>query len=382
MMSKMSKREYLRELKKKYCRSSKKHKTQLLDNFCEFAGYHRKAALRLVNNPLPRKKTRPIPRKKKYDLETVEALKKLWFASGEICAERFHPFIRSLLKCLIDQNQIEVTDETKKQLHKISLGKTKAIISKTKRRSFIKIGALTKPGSILKNQIALRFGPWEQKEPGFFEADTVAHCGGDISGEFVYSLDIIDIASGWSEQAAIWGKGEAATRAELDKIRKRLPFEMKGLDPDNGGEFINYQMHRYCKKHGISLTRAREYHPNDQAHIEQKNYTAIRRLIGYGRLDKKTQQKLLNDLYDNEWRLFLNFFQPTMKLKKKIKNLETGKSKKTYYKAKTPYQRLMRSKHISIEQKLMLRSTYQTLNPIKLKREIDKKVELIRKTLK
>ena len=114
MMSKMSKREYLRELKKKYCRSSKKHKTQLLDDFCEFAGYHRKAALRLVNNPLPRKKTRPIPRKKKYDLETVEALKKLWFASGEICAERFHPFIRSLLKCLIDQNQIEVTDETKK----------------------------------------------------------------------------------------------------------------------------------------------------------------------------------------------------------------------------------------------------------------------------
>ena len=382
MMSKTSKREYLRELKKKYRRAGKKRKTQLLNDFCEFAGYHRKSALRLINNPLPSRWKRPRPRKKKYSLETIEALKVLWRALDEICAERLHPFIPTLLKCLIDQGEIKVSAETKQQLLAISLGKVKAILTSTKRRSFVKIGGLTRPGSLLKNQIALRYGPWEQKEPGYFEADTVAHCGGDISGEFVYSLNTIDIASGWSEQAAIWGKGEMATKEQMDKIRKRLPFVMKGLDPDNGGEFINWQLHRYCKKHNISLTRAREYHPNDSAHVEQKNYTAIRKLIGYGRLDKKVQQKLFNDLYENEWRLFLNFFQPTMKLKKKIKNLETGKSKKIYYKAKTPYQRLMRSKYISQERKLMLKSTYETLNPIKLKREIDRKIELIRRALK
>lgn len=382
MMSKMSKREYLRELKKKYRRAGKKKKGQLLNDFCEFAGYHRKSALRLVGNRLAGKWKRPKPRRKKYDLETIEALKKLWRASGEICGERFHPFIRELLACLESFNEIEITDETKRKLLEISLGKVKTIISKTKRRSLIKIAGLTKPGSLLKSQIALRFGPWEQKEPGYFETDTVGHSGGDPSGEFIYSLNAIDIASGWSEQAAIWSKGEAATREQMDKIRKRLPFAMKGLDPDNGGEFINYQMQRYCKKNNINFTRAREYHPNDQAHIEQKNYTAVRLLIGYGRLDKKIQQRLLNDLYENEWRLYLNFFQPTMKLKKKVKNLVTGKSKKTYYKAKTPYRRLLKSRHISKDQKLMLKSTYKTLNPIKLKREIDRKIELIRRVLK
>lgn len=382
MMSKMSKREYLRELKKKYRRAGKCRKTQLLDDFCEFAHYHRKYAMELVAKPLRKTYKRMRSRKKKYDLETIEALKKLWRAAGEICAERFHPFIPALLKCLSDQNMIEVSDEAKKKLLEISLGKTKAVITKTKRRSLIKIAGTTKPGSIIKSQIALRYGRWEEKEPGYFETDTVAHCGNDPSGEYVCSLNLIDIASGWSEQGAIWGKGETATRTELDKIRKRLPFAMKGLDPDNGAEFINWQMYRYLKKDGISFTRAREYHPNDQAHVEQKNYTAIRQLIGYGRLDKKSQQKLLSDLYENEWRLFLNFFQPTMKLKKKIKNLATGKCKKTYYKAKTPYQRLLNSKHISKDQKLLLKSTYRTLNPITLKSEIDKKVELIRRVLK
>ena len=378
----MSKREYLRELKKKYRRAGKKRKGQLLDDFCCFAGYHRKAALRLVNGRLPAKCKRPKTRKKKYGLETIESLKFLWRAAGEICAERFHPFIPSLLQCLIVQGEITVSDETKRQLRQISLGRVKTIIAKTKRRSLLKIAGLTKPGSIIKSQIALRYGAWEEKEPGWFETDTVGHSGGNPKGEFVYSLNMIDVSSGWSEQAAIWGKGEMATKEQIDRIRKRLPFVMKGIDPDNGSEFINWQLHRYCKKNNISFTRAREYHPNDSCFVEQKNYTAIRQLIGYGRLDKKGQQKLLKDLYENEWRLFLNFFQPTMKLKKKVKNLATGKCKKTYYKAKTPYQRLLKSSHISKDQKLLLKSTYKMLNPITLKRQINNKVELIRRALK
>jgi len=382
MMSKMSKREYLRELKKKYRRADKKRKTQLLDDFCEFTSYHRKAALRLVNGRLPAKYKRIRTRKKKYSLETIESLKFMWRADGEICAERFHPFIPSLLRCLTFQGEMAVSDETKRQLRQISLGKVKTVIAKTKRRSHLKIGGLTKPGSILKSQIALRYGAWEEKEPGWFETDTVGHSGGNPRGEFVYSLNMIDVSSGWSEQAAIWGKGEIATKEQVDRIRKRLPFIMKGIDPDNGSEFINWQLHRYCRNNEINFTRAREYHPNDSCFVEQKNYTAIRQLIGYGRLDKNGQQKLLNDLYENEWRLFLNFFQPTLKLKKKVKDLITGKCRKTYYKAKTPYQRLMKSKYVSKDQKLLLKSTYETLNPISLKRRIDNKVELIRRVLK
>lgn len=382
MMNKMSKREYLRELKKRYHKASKKRKTQLLNDFCTFTGYHRKSALRLINGRLPNQWKRTRPRSRKYDLETIKALRFLWQAAGEICAERFHPFIPTLLKCLTDQGEISISNETKKKLLEISQITVKRIIAHTKHHSFVKIGGLTKPGSLIKSQITLRYGKWEEKEPGWFETDTVGHSGGNLKGEFIYSLNITDISSHWSEQAAIWGKSEKATTEQVDRIRKRLPFEMRGLDPDNGGEFINWSLYHYCQRHAINFTRAREYHPNDQAHIEQKNYTAIRKLLGYGRLDKKSQQALMNDLYNNEWRLYLNFFQPTLKLKKKIKNLATGKCSKTYYRAQTPYQRLMKSKYIFQDQKLLLKSTYKQLNPLKLRREIERKIELIRRTLK
>ena len=199
----------------------------------------------------------------------------------------------------------------------ISIGTVKKIVRKTKRRSLIRIRGTTRPGSLLKNQIAIRYGDWKDINPGWCETDTVAHCGDNVAGEFIYSLDVIDLYSGWSEQAAIWGKGEMATKHEMDKIRKRLPFKMLGLNPDNGSEFINWQLYRYCKKNEISLTRTRSYHKNDNPHIEQKNWTAIRQLIGYSRLNKRKQQYLLNDLYESEWRLYINFFQPMIKLKKK-----------------------------------------------------------------
>ena len=382
MMSKMSKREYLIEMKKKYWKAGKKDKTRLLNDFCDFAGYNRKYALSLLNGPLPQKWKRYKPREKIYDQPVIEALLILWRAANEICGERFHSFIPELLDKLIDCQELEVSEEVKEKLLKISLGTVKRIIRKTKRRSKIKIGGTTKPGSLLKKQIAIRCGRWEETDPGWCETDTVAHCGDYVSGEFIYSLNVVDICSGWSEQAAIWGKGERATREQMDTIRKRLPFPLLGLDPDNGSEFINWQMHRYCRKNNITLTRSRPYHKNDNAHIEQKNWTAIRQLVGYARLEKKKQQQILNDLYGDSWRLYLNFFQPTLKLKEKIRNTETGKTRKKYFEARTPYQRLMNHPKISKEQKAVLFSVYQTLNPIKLQKEIKQKLELIRKTLR
>lgn len=378
----MSKREYLIELKRKYFKASKKKKIQLLDDFCEFTHYHRKSALRLINNRLPSKWKHPKRRDKYYDQPVIDALLILWRACDEICAERFQPYIPTILVKLIECGEITVSEEVRLKLHQISLGTVKKNIQKIQRRSTIRIKGTTRPGSLLKNQIAVRYGDWKDKDPGYCETDTVAHCGESVSGEFVYSLDVIDLYSGWSEQAAIWGKGELATKMQIDKISERLPFKLLGLNPDNGSEFINWQLHRYCKKNQITLTRTRPYHKNDNPHIEQKNWTAIRQLIGYRRLDKRQQQFLLNDLYENEWRLYLNFFQPMLKLKKKVKNLQTGKIKKQYYQAKTPYQRLLEHPKTTQEQRDMLRSVYKTLNPIKIREQINQKLEQIRNTLK
>lgn len=357
-------------------------KTQLLNDFCDFTGYNRKYALQLLNNPVPAKWKRYRTREKTYGQEVVDPMLVLWRAANEICGERFHPFIPVLLPKMVKLGEIKITSEAKEKLLRVSLGTVKRIIRKTKRRSKIKIKGTTKPGSILKKQIAVRYGRWTDTDPGWCETDTVAHCSDDVSGEFIYSLDVIDICSGWSEQAAIWGKGEMATKEQMDVIRLRLPFRLLGLDPDNGSEFINWQMLRYCKKNEITLTRSRPYKKNDNAHVEQKNYTAIRQLVGYARLDKKEQLDILNDLYSNEWRSYLNFFQPTMKLKEKIKDTGTKKTTKKYFEAKTPYQRLMEHPKISQEQKAMLKSTYEKLNPIALQAEIKRKLELLRKTLR
>jgi hypothetical protein len=219
-------------------------------------------------------------------------------------------------------------------------------------------------------------------DPGWCETDTVAHCGDTVAGNYISSLDVVDICSSWSEQCAILNKGEKDVTEAMDGIKNRLPFKLLGLDPDNGAEFINWSLFHYCKKHEVNLTRSRPYHKNDNAHIEQKNWTAIRQLVGYSRFETMEQLNILNDLYANEWRLYLNFFQPTMKLKERIKDTNTGRTKKKYYEAKTPYQRLMEHSNISKEQKDMLISVYDTLNPIALKRQIKRKIGLLKKTLK
>lgn len=383
MMSKMSKREYLNELRPKYRKAGRKQKGQLLSDFCDFANYHRKHALRLLNSPpMVARRTISSRRPRVYDQLTINALLVIWGASNKICAERLQPYIPEMMEKLISCQELEVSPETRGKLLRISLGTVKRIIRAEKNRSRIKIGGTTRPGSLLKGQIEIRYGRWEETDPGWCEADTVAHCGDSMKGEFVFSIDVVDICSGWSEQEAIWGKGEMATTKGIDNMRLRLPFSLLGIDPDNGGEFINWSLYHYCQKHQINFTRSRPFYKNDNAHVEQKNWTAIRQLVGYGRLDQKEHVMLLNDLYQNEWRLYLNFFQPIRKQLKSIRNLATGKTVKQFDQARTPYQRLMEHPRITKEQKEMLQSKYQKLNPVKLLKEIDRKVKLIEKTLK
>jgi len=383
MMSFKSKREYIKEIRDRYKRSSRSQKSQLLQDVSDITGYHRKYVTTLFNKPPPDSAERIYaPRAKKYDQIVIKALGTLWTAANEVCAERLHPFIPEFLERLISCGELIVRPETKKKLLAISLGTLKRCLSTIKPKASFKIGGTTKPGTLLKRQIAIRLGPWIDVDPGWCETDTVSHCGGDPSGTFISSLNIVDISSAWSEQAAIMGKGEKATVESVDGIRNRLPFPLLGLDPDNGSEFINWHLFRYCKSADINLTRSRPNEKNDNAHVEQKNYTAIRQLIGYLRFDTEEQLAILNDLYANEWRLYLNFFQPTMKLREKIKDPTTGKCKKKYYPAQTPYQRLMLHPKVSESTKVMLKSIYERLNPIQLQRQIKSKLNKLRDTLR
>lgn len=383
-MSKQARRDYFRVMGKKYIKASKKRKGAILDDACVLTGLHRKVAARQLlsgaRKQTPRPETRGRPAY--YSHETKQAALKLWHAAGDIAAERLHPFIPDLLDKLVACGELTVSLETDAQLRKISLATVKRIVGSEKHRSTIRIGGTTKPGSILKRQITVRYGRWDESAPGWCETDTVAHCGETLAGTFIYSLSVVDICSGWSEQIAIMGKGERATVAGFDELRERLPFPLLGVDSDNGSEFINWHMQRYAKAHKLTFTRSRPYKKNDNAHIEQKNWTAVRQLFGYRRMDTEEQLLLMNDLYRNEWRLYLNFFQPTMKVRETTKDQATGKKTKRYYQAKTPYQRLMEHPDVSLNQKALLQSTYDSLNPLGLQRGIQQKLNKLAKTFR
>ena len=210
------------------------------------------------------------------------------------------------------------------------------------------------------------------------EMDTVAHNGGDPSGDFIYSLDMTEIYSGWSEQIAVMGKGETGVISAVDEIKNDLTFDLKGMDSDGGSEFINWHMVGYCEKNDLFFTRSRPYMKNDNAYVEQKNNTHIRHWLGHGRFDNQKQLSAINNLYRNELRLFNNFFRPVMKILSKEK-VNNSVCRKKYDTAKTPYQRLMESDQISKEKKAELEKLYLSLNPVELKNLINRKLKNIRK---
>ena len=228
---------------------------------------------------------------------------------------------------------------------------------------------------MLKNNIPIKTSSWDEKRLGFGELDTVAHGGGSASGEFVSSLTYTDILSQWTESVATMGKAESRIKAGMDEIDERLPFPLRGIDPDNGGEFINWQLYHHCLAKTFQFTRGRPYFKNDNADIEQKNYTHVRKLIGYKRLDEQYQLEKLNSLYRNEWRLYKNFFIPNRKL---IEKKRVGaKIVKKYDTPRTPYQRLLECKDYPMAEKEKLNQIYAKLNPAELRREIDKKLSKI-----
>lgn len=378
-MSKQSREDYYKTVVKRYSRSNKKTKSQILNEFCDICGYNRKYAIRKLNTKKRKSKRRQIGRPKQYKNPLIlKVLYDLWVAQNLPCSRRLKA---SLPLWLPFYNKRKLSFDIKEQLLQISPATIDRLLIKL-RNKIGKLGlATTKPGSILKSHIPIKTNQWDERHPGYLEADTVAHCGTSVAGSFVYTVNTVDIATGWTEQRALWGKGYQGMHRALISIENNLPFPILGFDSDNGTEFLNWHLYKHFtdRKCPIQFTRSRPYKKNDNAHIEEKNWSIIRQYLGYNRFEQVELVEELNQIYITEWRLLMNFFRPSSKLQEKVRL--NGKIKKVYDIPKTPYQRLLESNKIDEKQKDKLKIQFDNLNPFKLQHIMTSKIkQFIKKT--
>ena len=385
-MSLHSRQEYLQKVKPRYLKATKEEKSSMLDEYCANTKLDRKYVVRCLSVRISlEKKIAKIrkPRSCRYTNNEIFYLKKIWEILDYPCGQRLKPMLGEMMLVLKRCKELIVPDAAAKKLLTIAASTIDVKLKKFKAAIRRRFNGTTKPGSLLKNQIPIRTSSWEEKRPGYCEMDLVAHCGDSAEGEFVNSLDLTDILTSWTEGVACMGKAEKRILEGLNEIRSRLPFLLKAIDPDNGSEFINWQLFHYCEKESIAFTRGRPYRKNDNAHIEQKNWTHVRKVFGYERRGSQIECDLMNDLYRNELRLYKNFFQPTIKVvEKKRVGKNSEKIKKIYDTPKTPYQRVLDCKEISEEKKQELRTIYATLNPADLRRKIILKLQRLRQAAK
>ena len=367
-MTRGSIREYIEAIQIRYLKANKKEKGLILDEVIKVTGYHRKAAVRLLRRHLqPRGQRRG--RKRHYGDETVTVLRMLWEASDHLCSKRLKPFIGELIRVLRRHGELGIDTDVEAELSRMSPSTIDRLLRPWRRLGGYRPLTSTKPGTLLKKSIPIRtFADWTEERPGFLEVDLVAHCGENTEGFYLNTLSAVDVASGWSECIGVWGKGQDRVGAAIHQLRERLPFPLLGLDSDNGSEFINQRLYDYCSKKGITFTRSRPYKKNDSCHVEQKNWSLVRRVVGYDRYSSHAALERLNLIYAT-LRHYVNFFQPTMKLVSKTRH--GAKVKKVYDIAKTPYQRLLQSGVLTPAKKSELTAIYQGLNPLQLLRQFN-----------
>lgn len=375
MMSQHSKREMIETIRPRYLKAKKAEKKQILDEFVETTGYHRKYAIRVLKNGSKPKGIKKPGRRKIYQGEVVRILEQIWEIYGRICSKRLHPFLPEAVQILERCNELSLSSEVKCLLMSMSRATIDRCLKKARFAQPQHGISTTKPGSLLKQAIPIRtFTPWEDERPGFLEIDLVAHCGTTTEGIYLNTLTCTDLATGWTECEGLPNKTQAAVSQAIIELRQNLPFPLLGLDSDNGSEFINDTLYRYCLAEQITFTRSRPYKKNDQAHVEQKNWSVVRHTIGYDRLESADELALLRSIYA-DLRLYINFFQPVVKLLKKEK--VDGRTIRKYDQAKTPYRRVLELEEISVEIKARLTNQYVHLNPVTLRNRIDNNVALL-----
>lgn len=362
---------YREAVRDRYRSTNRREKSKILDEFVKVTGYHRKAAIRLLRRPEARQITRR-GRPARYGA-VLQPLRAIWESSDRLCSKRLHPFLPEMVKVLRQHGEQLIDASTEAKLCQMSSATIDRLLRPFRRLGGRRGLTTTRPGSRLKSSIPIRtFADWQENKPGFLEVDLVAHCGESTKDFYLNTLCAVDVASGWSECLPVWGKGQVRVRSAVHRIRQRLPFTLLGVDSDNGSEFINQCFYTYCRQEKLTFTRSRSYKKNDSCHVEQKNGNVVRRLVGYDRYTSRAAYQCLERLYYTV-RLYLNFFQPTMKLVSKTRH--GARVHKVYETAQTPYQRLMQLGVLNEAKLAEMAAAYTGLNPVLLLKQINGNLE-------
>ena len=375
-MSKEIKKDLLPKLRIRYARRNREGKSRMLDELCEDYGYDRKYAIKLLGDTLPRPSGRPKPGPEiRYGL-IEPVVRQIWKTAEQPCGKRL---VGALTRWLphYERRFGKVSSKQRKLLKEVSAATLDRLLQPARAEHRPRERNGTKPGSLLKTQIPIRTDSWDVSQPGFLEADTVAHCGGSLAGDFIWSVTYTDILSTWTEGRAVWNKGAHGVLSATCDAEESLPFELKGFDCDNGSEFLNHHFLRYFQERPktVSFTRSRPYHKDDNAHVEQKNWMWPRQLLGYQRLEDSELVEPICALFKEAWGPLHNFFIPSQKLTEKWR--EGSHWRKRYDSATTAYERLMKPGMLNRSRRKELRERYESLDPFDLAEDVEKRLATI-----
>lgn len=375
MQRKLNRKEELERLRHRYQGRGKAGKSRLLDEFCEQHGYDRKYAIKLLGEEPPLVVKRPPPGPEPRYEAIAEVITQVWLAGEQPCGKRL---VRALPLWLphYERHYGKLLPTQKRLLAQVSAATLDRLLAGQKAQNPHGLGA-TRPGTLLRKQVPIQGEVWNQSRVGFLEADSVAHCGGSLAGDFIFSLTYTDLACTWTEGRAVWNKGSTGVLAQTRDVEQALPFAILGFDFDNGSEWLNWTLIRYLqvRPQPIQVTRSRPYHKDDNAHVEQKNWMWPRQLLGYSRLDNPDLVVPINALYKEAWGPLHNFFLPSMKLKEKWR--EGSRWVRRYDPPQTAYQRLLASGQLPARQAKGLREHYESLDPFQLAAQVERQLQPI-----
>jgi hypothetical protein len=375
-MSQELKKECLEKLIGRYARRNRDGKSRMLDDLCEDYKYERKYAIKLLGGGLPSGSGQAHPGPERLYEMIEPVVQHIWLKAEQPCGKRLVPILRQWLP-YYERRQGRLSSRQRQLVRQISAATLDRLLAPARAQHGGRGRCGTKPGSLLRSEIPIRTGTWDLTQPGYLEADSVAHCGASMAGDFIWSLTYTDILSGWTEGGAVWNKGAAGVLAATREVEERLPFDLLGFDSDNGGEFLNHHLWAYLRERTapVQFTRSRPYHSDDNAHVEQKNWTWARQLLGYGRMERPELVEPISALYREVWAPWQNFFLPCLKLKRKWR--EGSHWRKRYELPQTAFQRLCAPGILPLKARRQLRERYASLDPFDLKDELEKRLKQI-----